>query len=71
MGRKELSEFDIHYQPHPSIKVQALANFLVECIIPSEVETGSETVELKPELTSEPWTIHIDGLLILEGLGLG
>ncbi|KAK3024680.1 hypothetical protein RJ639_043202 [Escallonia herrerae] len=34
----ELGEFDIHYRPRPSIKGQALADFIVECTLPIEVE---------------------------------
>ncbi|KAK3018894.1 hypothetical protein RJ639_002846 [Escallonia herrerae] len=34
----ELGEFDIHYRPRPSIKGQALANFIVECTLPIEDE---------------------------------
>ncbi|KAK3003687.1 hypothetical protein RJ639_018457 [Escallonia herrerae] len=34
----ELGEFDIHYKPRPSIKGQALADFIVECTLPIEDE---------------------------------
>lgn len=39
----ELSEFDINHQSQPTIKVQVLANFIVECTIPEE----STTIELE------------------------
>lgn len=34
----ELGEFDIAYVPRPSIKVQTLADFLVECTLPDNSE---------------------------------
>lgn len=39
------SEFNIHYQSRRSIKVQALADFLVECTIPDRTETRPNLVE--------------------------
>ena len=34
----ELTKFDINYQPRPAVKAQILADFIVECTIPEEVE---------------------------------
>ncbi|XP_077228495.1 uncharacterized protein LOC143861450 [Tasmannia lanceolata] len=34
----ELNEFDIRYLPRPAIKAQVLADFIVECSVPAEVE---------------------------------
>ena len=53
----ELEEFDINYQPWFSIKVQALANFLMECTI-EETEVNLELVE--PELV-DFWTLYFNG----------
>lgn len=55
----ELDEFDVHYQTRPSIKGQALANFLMECTILNKVEIGPKLTELVP--VSKPWTFHVDG----------
>lgn len=33
----ELSEFDLSYHPRSAMKVQVLADFLIECTIPDEV----------------------------------
>ncbi|KAK3035449.1 hypothetical protein RJ639_032874 [Escallonia herrerae] len=41
----ELGEFDIYYRPRPSIKGQALADFIVECTLPIEVEEPLPEVE--------------------------
>lgn len=38
----ELREFDIHYYPRPSIKSQALADFIVKCLLPEEVKVEAE-----------------------------
>lgn len=34
----KLFEFDIRFQPQPSIKAQILIDFLVECTIPDELQ---------------------------------
>ncbi|KAK3013837.1 hypothetical protein RJ639_009483 [Escallonia herrerae] len=59
----ELGEFDIHYRPRPSIKGQALADFIVECTLPIEVEESPLGVE-KPLLPDQiglfTWTLYSD-----------
>ncbi|XP_057745274.1 uncharacterized protein LOC130963143 [Arachis stenosperma] len=45
----ELSQYDIRYEPRQAIKVQAMADFLVEV-------TGDPTEE-----TSTRWKLHVDG----------
>ncbi|KAK3000332.1 hypothetical protein RJ639_022447 [Escallonia herrerae] len=59
----ELGEFDIHYRPRPSIKGQALADFIVECTLPIEVEESPLVVE-KPLLPDQiglfTWTLYSD-----------
>ena len=32
----ELSKFDIQYKPRPTIKSQALTDFIAECTVPDE-----------------------------------
>ncbi|KAK3005034.1 hypothetical protein RJ639_016773 [Escallonia herrerae] len=60
----ELGEFDIHYRPRPSIKGQALADFIVECTLPIEVEESPLGVK-KPFLPDQiglfTWTFYVDG----------
>ncbi|KAK2998990.1 hypothetical protein RJ639_024408 [Escallonia herrerae] len=48
----ELGEFDIYYRPRPSIKGQALADFIVECTLPIEVEKS--LLEVEEPLLSSP-----------------
>ncbi|KAK3015327.1 hypothetical protein RJ639_007270 [Escallonia herrerae] len=53
----ELGEFDIHYKPCPSIKGQALADFIIECTLPIDNEE-----QRHPPHNEEPftWTLHVD-----------
>ncbi|KAK3033998.1 hypothetical protein RJ639_033283 [Escallonia herrerae] len=52
----ELGEFNIHYKPRPSIKGQALADFIVECTLPIEDEE-----QLPQQEGPFTWTLHVDG----------
>ncbi|KAK3031752.1 hypothetical protein RJ639_036632 [Escallonia herrerae] len=60
----KLGEFDICYRPRPSIKGQALADFIVECTLPIEVEEPFLEVE-EPLLPVQSglftWTLFVDG----------
>ncbi|XP_019200277.1 PREDICTED: uncharacterized protein LOC109193905 [Ipomoea nil] len=52
----ELTQYGIEYQPRPSIKGQALADFLVECT------ASKEEKERAPEsCPGEWWEMHADG----------
>ncbi|KAK2991305.1 hypothetical protein RJ640_024570 [Escallonia rubra] len=62
----ELGKFDIHYRPRPSVKGQALADFVVECTFPIEDE---EPLLVQPELFA--WTLFIDGSSNTHGSGAG
>ncbi|GKU99702.1 hypothetical protein SLEP1_g12506 [Rubroshorea leprosula] len=56
----ELSEYDLKFQPRTTIKGQAIADFLVECL--------SATVEEKaPEYPV--WVLYVDGAANIEGSG--
>ncbi|KAK3007570.1 hypothetical protein RJ639_014416 [Escallonia herrerae] len=70
----ELGEFDIHYRPRPSIKGQALADFIVECTLPIEVEESPLGVE-KPLLPDQiglfTWMLYVDGSSNTSGSGAG
>ncbi|GKV43001.1 hypothetical protein SLEP1_g50348 [Rubroshorea leprosula] len=58
----ELSEYDLKFRPHTTIKGQAVADFLVECI--------SATMEEKaPEHPA--WVLYVDGAANIEGSGAG
>ncbi|XP_019178351.1 PREDICTED: uncharacterized protein LOC109173565 [Ipomoea nil] len=52
----ELTQYGIEYQPRPSIKGQALADFLVECTVGEGDKEG--TMEDNP---GEWWQMHADG----------
>ena len=55
----ELSEFDISYHLRSSIKVQILANFIIECTILE----GKLNQKVSKESTTEPtWILHVDGV---------
>ncbi|GKV42983.1 hypothetical protein SLEP1_g50332 [Rubroshorea leprosula] len=58
----ELSEYDLTFQPRTTIKGQAIADFLVECI-------SANTEENAPE---QPiWVLYVDGVANDEGAGAG
>lgn len=65
----ELMEFDIHYCPWPSIKAQALVNFLVECTFLEEVEVEADVAA--PILEGDVWKRHVDGVSNIGGFGAG
>ncbi|XP_075518298.1 uncharacterized protein LOC142552407 [Primulina tabacum] len=52
----ELGEYDIEYQPRAPIKAQALTDFLIEMIQPTEEEV---------------WRVFVDGASNLSGCGVG
>ncbi|GKV51633.1 hypothetical protein SLEP1_g58269 [Rubroshorea leprosula] len=58
----ELSEYDLKFQPRTTIKGQAAADFLVECV--------STTV--KEKTPKHPvWVLYVDGAANIEGSGAG
>lgn len=54
----ELSEYEIYFEPRVSLKVQAVADFVVE-LMPSQVAT-----DLKQQ-----WTLYVDGSSNEKGCG--
>lgn len=65
----ELGEFDIYYRLQPSIKAQALANFLVECTLLEEIQAEAEVVT--PILMGDVKTLHVYGVSNAGGSGVG
>ncbi|KAK2997699.1 hypothetical protein RJ639_026010, partial [Escallonia herrerae] len=63
----ELGEFDIRYQPRPSVKGQALEDFIVECTFP--IEDEEPLLPAQPELST--WTLFVDGSSNTNGSGAG
>ncbi|KAK3010023.1 hypothetical protein RJ639_010986 [Escallonia herrerae] len=61
----ELGEFDIEYKPHTTIKVQALADFIVKCTLPEEPP------QLVISTTPDPWNLYVDGSSALGSIGAG
>ncbi|GMH26978.1 hypothetical protein Nepgr_028821 [Nepenthes gracilis] len=65
----ELGEFDIEFQPRPTVKAQALADFIVETTTPVLEEQPKESAEL---LVGVPkWILHVDGSSTDTGSGTG
>ncbi|KAK2999343.1 hypothetical protein RJ639_022750 [Escallonia herrerae] len=62
----ELGEFDIQYKPRPSIKGQALANFIVKCTLPID-EVKSHVAQ--PDVFA--WMLYVNGLSNTMGSGAG
>ncbi|GKV39926.1 hypothetical protein SLEP1_g47620 [Rubroshorea leprosula] len=58
----ELSEYDLKFQPRTTIKGQAVANFLVECISTTKEEKAPE---------HPVWVLYVDGAANIEGSGAG
>ncbi|GKU89962.1 hypothetical protein SLEP1_g4030 [Rubroshorea leprosula] len=58
----ELSEYDLKFQPRTTIKGQAVADFLVECISATKEEKGPE---------HPIWVLYVDGAANIEGSGAG
>ncbi|XP_073112241.1 uncharacterized protein [Elaeis guineensis] len=64
----ELTEFEVRLQSRPSIKVQILADFIVECTILEDLEPPEPSQEedtlVESKSSEEPsdmWIIHVDG----------
>ncbi|GKV08872.1 hypothetical protein SLEP1_g20443 [Rubroshorea leprosula] len=58
----ELSEYDLKFQPRTTIKGQAIADFLVECISATKEEKAPE---------HPVWVLYVDGAASIEGSGAG
>nr|GEZ30148.1 reverse transcriptase domain-containing protein [Tanacetum cinerariifolium] len=54
-------------RPRTSVKVQILADFIVECL---EDDSLATTTKVKEELL-EPWTLFMDGSPCIDGFGAG
>ncbi|GKV30474.1 hypothetical protein SLEP1_g39278 [Rubroshorea leprosula] len=58
----KLSEYDLKFQPRTTIKGQAVADFLVECISATKEEKAPE---------HPVWVLYVDGAANIEGSGVG
>ncbi|GKV20136.1 hypothetical protein SLEP1_g30298 [Rubroshorea leprosula] len=58
----ELSEYDLKFSPRTTIKGQAVADFLVECISATKEEKAPE---------HPVWVLYVDGATNIEGSGAG
>ena len=59
----KLTEFNIKFQPHPSIKTQILTDFVIECTLFDEALKEDELLKedpLEEEPTEESWIMHVD-----------
>jgi len=60
-----VGNFDIHYLSWPAVKVQALANFIVECTINEEEKSLEQPETEKPsgylkENELDLWRLHVE-----------
>ncbi|XP_074327706.1 uncharacterized protein LOC141665619 [Apium graveolens] len=75
----ELGEFNIKYNPRTAIKAQALAEFVVECIISNQEVGGQKIVTLEGEekekyegvTLKEYWVLHYDRASKTKSSGAG
>ncbi|KAK3029764.1 hypothetical protein RJ639_038886 [Escallonia herrerae] len=51
----ELGELDLQYKPRTTIKAQALADFIVECMLPEDPP------QLVISEVIDPWNLYVDG----------
>ncbi|KAK2998191.1 hypothetical protein RJ639_023764 [Escallonia herrerae] len=51
----ELGEFDLQYKPRTTVKAQALADFIVECMLPEDPP------QLVISEVTDPWNLYVDG----------
>ena len=71
----KLREFKINFQSEPTIKVKALADFLMECTVPNEKPTSMKSNDAKKtSLTRSEdtkkflhWILHVDRALDIQG----
>lgn len=65
----ELIEFDIVFQPWPSIRSQVLVNFATKCTILDEESRKVDTLVEEP--LKSRWVLHVDGSSNANGSGAG
>ncbi|GAA0149945.1 hypothetical protein LIER_37030 [Lithospermum erythrorhizon] len=57
----ELGEFEISYSPWTSIKAQALADFVIECMARAHPIIQAQPKEEETNSANFEWSMHIDG----------
>ncbi|GAA0183051.1 hypothetical protein LIER_30532 [Lithospermum erythrorhizon] len=67
----ELSEFEISYTPWVSIKAQALADFVIECIARAPLQVPVQREEECADPQGFEWSMHVDGAGNDKGAGAG
>ena len=66
----ELSEYDITFQLHTSLKSQVLADFIADCAPNSTPQVDKELLNLT-ERSNSKWTLTVDGSSNVNGAGIG
>ncbi|KAM1961256.1 hypothetical protein ACFX16_021719 [Malus domestica] len=72
-----LGEFDTSYQPKPTEKGQAVADFIADFTYPVDIASTPETVASLPseaqkiESTTLTWNLYVDGSSNQQGCGAG
>ncbi|KAK3008565.1 hypothetical protein RJ639_013962 [Escallonia herrerae] len=61
----ELGEFDLQYKPRTAVKVQALADFIVECTLPEDPP------QLVISEVTDPWNLYVDSSSAVGNSGAG
>lgn len=67
----ELSEFDIKYSPRLLIRVQALADFVVECIVEKSSDEDENRQLIPVDQEDRIWTLYVDGCSAESSSGAG
>lgn len=64
----DLFKFDLMFWPRPSIKVQVLVDFVVECTISEKELVEDDSVG---KCRENQWVMHMDSSLNANGSGVG
>lgn len=64
------SRYDIKYLPRTIIKLQALADFVVDFTLALEKITDDEAAQIN-HVSNDAWILFVDGSFDFHGVGLG
>ena len=64
----ELIEFDPSFAPRSSIKIQILADFIIECTPTDNDQVEDDSME---DTSESAWILHMDEASNTQGCGMG